>query len=311
MGTSLPVQSVTVAIPTRDRPESLVRAIESLLAQSCDNLEIIVADNASTADLTPLRSRYTGIRWFRHERNIGMVGNWNFCLEQAGGDLFLMLSDDDQLMPGALAWLSGQFSDDTVQLAHVRCRLVDEQMRLHRLAPVCPERESGVSFIRAFLDRKRPCFPSGAMFRTAAARDAGGYPEIGTATDFALHLLLVSEGEVVYNPAPLCNYCLHPNALSGTGAALDTVHDLVAWSLQPGSVQYSFRKEIYTYSVRFIFRWGLARYFQGRDADVHLALQHLSRYPDEIARATVLKSLETPFFRTIARLASRSRIEKP
>jgi len=312
MENKLSERSISVAIPTRNRPELLARAIESLITQPCNNLEIIVADNASIADLAPLHSRYAGagIRWFRHERDIGMVGNWNFCLEQASGELFLMLSDDDQLWPGALAWLSGQFADDRVRLAYVRCQLVDEKMQPRKLVQVCPARESGDSFIRAFLDRKRPCFPSGAMFRIAAAREAGGYPAIGTATDFALHLLVTSGGEVVYNPEPLCNYCLHPHALSGTGAALDTIHDLVAWSLQPGTVQYAYRKEIYAYSVKFIFRWGLARWTQGGAADLSLALQHLSRYPDEIARAAILKCLDTPIFRTLGKLASLVKVEK-
>jgi len=298
------VVSLTVAIPTRNRLVSLGQAIESLLAQSYENLEILVSDNASTEGILPLQAKYAGanIRWFRHDENIGMVGNWNFCLEQAHGELFMMLSDDDLLMPGALSWLSGQFSDDRVHLAYVRCLFIDESMQPLKLADLCPVRESGDSFIRAFLDRKRPCFPSGVMFKTAAARKAGGYPKIGTATDFALHMLIASEGQVAYNPEPLCHYCMHSQALSSTEAALETIHELVAWSNESGTVQYSYKKEVYEYCVKFIFRWGLTMFCKGAVQDMRHALEHLSRYPDETRRKVILTCLDSPLPRELIRL---------
>lgn len=296
--------SLTVAIPTLNRPESLGRAIESLLKQSYENLEIIVADNASTEDLRPLKTRYagTGIRWFRHDENIGMVGNWNFCLEQARGDLFLMLSDDDLLMPGALSWLSYQFNDDNVLLAHVRCLLVDGLMRPLKLAALCPEKETGDSYIRGFLDRKRPTFPSAVMFRTMDAHKVGGYPKIGTATDFALHMLVASKGQVVYNPEPLCHYCVHPQALSNSSAALETIHSLIEWSDQSESIQYLYRKEVYEYCVKFIFWWGVARFSMGAVQDLRLALEHLSRYPHETMKKFVLTCLDGLLPRTLIEL---------
>lgn len=296
--------SLTVAIPTRNRPESLGRAIESLLAQSYDNLEIIVSDNASAENLQPLQARYagSGIRWFRHAEDIGMVGNWNFCLEQARGELFLMLSDDDLLLPGALSWLTSRFAVDCMHLAHVRCLLVNEVMQPIKLAALCPAEESGDSFIRAFLDRKRPSFPSSVMYRTGLARKAGGYPRIGTATDFALHLLVAFGGKVVYNPEPLCHYCVHSQALSSSGEALESIHDLVAWSEQSGTVQNAYRKEVYEYCVKFIFRWGLAKFTKGAATDLRLALEHLSRYPDETRRKAVLACLDTPLPRALSKL---------
>jgi glycosyltransferase involved in cell wall biosynthesis len=287
---------VTVAIPTRNRPELLARAINSLLIQSYERIEIIVADNASTVDLRPIQNLYAdaGIRWFRHDENLGMVGNWNFCLDQAKGELFLMLSDDDVLMPGALSWLASQFDESNVHLAYARCLLVDESLRPIKLADLCPARETGENFIRGFLNSKRPSFPSSVMFHTASGRKAGGYHTIGTATDFALHMLIASEGQVVYNSELLCYYSVHAESLSATNSALESLHALVGWSEIPDTVQYVYRKEIYEYCVRAFYNRGLAAFYKMDVKALLFVRDNISHYPREAWRLYVLTILSNP-----------------
>lgn len=96
-GESLTKSRVTVAIPTFNRVYLLARAVESAMAQSYEDLEIIVSDNCSqdgTRDYlqTLIDPR---IRLLQQPVNVGMVRNWDFCLSQATGEYFLLLSDDD------------------------------------------------------------------------------------------------------------------------------------------------------------------------------------------------------------------------
>lgn len=78
------INTVTVLIPTFQRAEKLVRAIQSVLNQEYADLEIIVCGNAST-DYTrmvvkTLIDKDKRIKYYRHKKNIGMNGNFNFMI---------------------------------------------------------------------------------------------------------------------------------------------------------------------------------------------------------------------------------------
>ena len=91
---------VTIAIPTYNRAASyLTVALRSALAQSYANLEVLVADNAST-DSTPATLKGIADRRLRHIRhavNIGANRNYTYCLSQARGEYFMLLHDDDAI----------------------------------------------------------------------------------------------------------------------------------------------------------------------------------------------------------------------
>ena len=96
---------VTVAIPTRNRAGFLREAIASCLAQTFTDIEILVCDNASD-DGTEQVVRSFGdprLRYVRNDRDLGMVGNWNRCIELARGELIANLADDDLMAPDRLA----------------------------------------------------------------------------------------------------------------------------------------------------------------------------------------------------------------
>lgn len=98
---------VTVAIPTYNRVELLRQSLASALAQTYPNLEILVSDNGSTDETEPYMHQISDprVRYIRQPKNLGMVGNWNACLEQTEGEYFLLLSDDDLLEPTGIAEL--------------------------------------------------------------------------------------------------------------------------------------------------------------------------------------------------------------
>ncbi len=97
--------SLTIAIPTFNRSDSLCMLIQSVLGQVSDHDEVIVSDDGSS-DGTYQRIRdIPGIRVSRVETNQGMVANWNRCLQSASRDWICMLHDDDELQSGGLAAL--------------------------------------------------------------------------------------------------------------------------------------------------------------------------------------------------------------
>ena len=95
----------TIAIPVYNR-ETLVRAaVESALAQTADDLEILVIDNASTDGTWDALQTYRDprLRLVRNDSNIGLFGNLNRCLELARGETIRILCSDDRLVPGCIA----------------------------------------------------------------------------------------------------------------------------------------------------------------------------------------------------------------
>jgi glycosyltransferase involved in cell wall biosynthesis len=94
---------IEVLIPTFQRAELLRRAIKSVQAQTYSALSICVYDNASTdetqAMVAQLALEDPRIKYFRHDENVGAIGNFNFALSKVTAPYFAFLSDDDVLFP--------------------------------------------------------------------------------------------------------------------------------------------------------------------------------------------------------------------
>lgn len=111
----MPRPLITVGIPTYNRLGTLRRAAGSALAQDCGDLEVLIADNASSdgteAYCRAIAEHEPAVRYIRHPVNRGPTANFNSVLRHARGDYFLFLSDDDWLDPSyvsrCLAWLRG------------------------------------------------------------------------------------------------------------------------------------------------------------------------------------------------------------
>ena len=101
---------VTIAIPTFQRFDLLVEAVDSALAQQFDRaFEIIVVDNdpvstnASRLLERMPQLRQHNFRYFVNRENIGMFGNWNRSIQLARGEWMTILNDDDLLAEHYLA----------------------------------------------------------------------------------------------------------------------------------------------------------------------------------------------------------------
>jgi len=95
---------VSIMIPTFRRPDLLRAALESAITQKTDiPFEVVVVDNESSPDVSRVvdsiikSSKARNIRLYRNEKNIGMFGNWNRCIELAASEWVSLLSDDDVL----------------------------------------------------------------------------------------------------------------------------------------------------------------------------------------------------------------------
>lgn len=90
---------VSIGMPTYNRAHLLRRSLDSLLAQTYKNFELIISDDGSVDDTEKICTQYAErdkrIRYIRHPKNIGHVVNFEYVMRQANGDYFMWAADDD------------------------------------------------------------------------------------------------------------------------------------------------------------------------------------------------------------------------
>jgi len=123
--------TISVILPTRNRADLVTRAIESVLAQTYPNWELVIVDDGSS-DATPgVLDRHEDPRIVRHRADgVGAPSARNLGLELATGDWVTFVDDDNVMHPGwlrAIAEVTGrevgaaavhgaQLRDDAVEL---------------------------------------------------------------------------------------------------------------------------------------------------------------------------------------------------
>jgi len=94
---------LTVAIPTWNRAKLLKRAINSILCQTFKDYELIVIDNASNDETkSVVLSLNKDVHYIRNDSNLGIINNWNKCIEVARGKYLNIFHDDDIMLPNFL-----------------------------------------------------------------------------------------------------------------------------------------------------------------------------------------------------------------
>ncbi len=100
----------SVLLPTRDRPQWLPRAIQSVLDQTYYDWELIILDNPVTTPVQDLIPQ--DVRVFYHREPAAGLGDaLNRAFAHATGELIVTLADDDRLTPVALETFNRTIGD--------------------------------------------------------------------------------------------------------------------------------------------------------------------------------------------------------
>ena len=166
----------SVTIPAyKDR--YLKETIDSVLAQTYQNYEIIIVNDASPYDLDIIVNQYHDprIRYFKNEKNCGakdVVDNWNICLSHAIGDYLICMGDDDNLTPRCLqdfADLIEKYPD--LDLFHARSETIDDNSHFVCVSEERPEWES----VYSLMYNPRNTHLGDWLFKTDTLRKNGGF----------------------------------------------------------------------------------------------------------------------------------------
>lgn len=170
---------VSVLIPTFNRLAYLRVAIDSALNQTFRDLEVIVQDNASPQDPTPMVEALGDprVRVFRNDRNIGQTANIIAASGNAAGKYIAMLGDDDLFQPDFLEKLVPPLErDPEIVVSFCSHDFIDHEGRLDvPRTRACNRRfRDGLAegvyqpFVYLALVRRSICFMTGSVFRREA-----------------------------------------------------------------------------------------------------------------------------------------------
>ncbi|MFT7677148.1 MAG: glycosyltransferase involved in cell wall biosynthesis [Planctomycetota bacterium] len=122
---------VTVGVPVRNGMPYLRLCLDSILAQSYEDFELLISDNASDDGSEELCREYerkdSRVRYLRQEENLGAAGNFNVLVQEARGELFKWSAADDELAPELLQDCVSALdaAGDAAVLAHTQTRWID------------------------------------------------------------------------------------------------------------------------------------------------------------------------------------------
>ena len=111
---------MSVCIPTYNGADYLEDCLRSALAQTYANVEVLVVDDCSSDDTLRIAQAHAHrdprVQVLRNPKNLGLVGNWNRCVELARGEWVKFLFQDDLLHPQCVEKLVAEGQDQGRQL---------------------------------------------------------------------------------------------------------------------------------------------------------------------------------------------------
>lgn len=217
---------VTAVVPAWKSAAFVGRTLESLLAQTWPNLEILVGDDASpdgTAEvIRAFAERHPNVRAVLRSQNLGWIGNTNDLMAQARGEFLFFMPHDDWIEPGYVEQLiKALLANPDAVLAYSDIDFSRDGEPPEVL--VFPGLTGANPFARAMEMGRIPgnaWILHRAMFRARDFRELGGLrpsPLIGTlSADMTWIFQMALEGTFVRVPGVLYHKLWMPESLSRT-----------------------------------------------------------------------------------------------
>ena len=232
---------VTVFIPVYNREEYVGEAIESILAQTFSDFEILLVDDGSTDQSVDKIRSYTDtrIRLVCSEENLGIPKTRNKGVELARGQYMAMLDSDDRAYPERLE-KQVAFLDSHPDYAQVGswCHMMDAQgnvLNKIKRQPVSPEDIHAQFLFRCAMSNRS------IMARTAILKEYGYRNDFPRCQDYELHVRLAKQYKLGNIPECLVYGRIHPEQITGQTPGLGDIkkQEIIGGQLHELGVTFS------------------------------------------------------------------------
>ncbi|MCG3771594.1 MAG: Chondroitin synthase [Nitrosomonadaceae bacterium] len=181
----------------------LAQALESILAQTCSDLELIVVDDASTDETARVVSCYPQARYVQRATNGGQATARNDGARLAAGTFLAFLDQDDLWKP--------TFLEETVPILqrHTNVAVIHcDGYQINETGEIL-EYDGAMKHTRSITQMLRgghDVATSGSLFRKSSFNAVGGYDDqLFLWEDIDLAIRLFAQYEILHHPHPL--YC--------------------------------------------------------------------------------------------------------
>jgi glycosyltransferase involved in cell wall biosynthesis len=205
-----PQPLISIVLPTYNGSRYLREAIDSCVAQTYQNWELIVVDDCST-DATPsivaeYVSRDRRIKSIRHETNKKLPQALNTGHEAASGEYLTWTSDDNRFLPAAIEEMARFLQEHpTVGIVYTDTVLIDDAGKYIADSPALPPSRL------AYMDAMRGCF----LYRRTVYEALGGYDtDLFLAEDYEYWLRAYRQFELAPFHKTLYEYRWHDQSLT-------------------------------------------------------------------------------------------------
>lgn len=213
---SMQIPRLSIIMPAYNTARFIRAAIDSVLAQTYKNFELIVVDDCSPDDCAAICQSYSDmrLRLVSLTENRGLAGARNAGIEVAKGEFIGFLDSDDVAVPERLALQLAYFD------SHPNCILLGGgYRRMHEEGELLPGESLfplPSSAIRPML-LLRNNFNASTVTLRRSALPAGGFRSIFAEDyDFISRMTLTFTGELANLPVVLTHYRINPGSLSNT-----------------------------------------------------------------------------------------------
>lgn len=207
----------SVMIPTYNCPRTyLIQTLESVLQQDpgIQNMQIEVVDNCSTKDDPEVLIKEISkgrITFSRNHQNIGIINNFNSCIQRARGYWVHILHSDDIVKQGFYQSFQAAFErEPNIGAAFCRHIYIDEKGYHTKLSPGESE-EAGIlaNWIERIAVKQLIQAPAIVVKRSIYEELGGFLPELSHAADWEMWQRIAAHYPVWYEPQALACYRRH------------------------------------------------------------------------------------------------------
>jgi glycosyltransferase involved in cell wall biosynthesis len=203
---------VSIIVPTYNRAHLVTETINSILAQTFKDFELIVVDNESTDNTEEVIKSYTDgrIKYFRHQNNGLVAVNRNYGISKANGEYIAFCDDDDLWMPEKLERQVKLLDlNKELGLVYSDSYIMDENGNLERYTLLSSSKLfRGNVFDKLFQSDFIPMLT--VMIRREALSKVGTFdPKYIIAQDYDLWLRIAEHYPIDFTEEPLAKYRIH------------------------------------------------------------------------------------------------------
>ncbi len=206
---------VSIVLPTYNGQKYIKDAIDSVLAQSYQNWELIIVNDCSQDNTLKIINEYaqkdSRIKIINNDVNKKLPASLNIGFEAAKGEYYTWTSDDNMYKPDALKYMAN-FLDNNPQTDLISCNydLINEDNTKTTLKAITPTRNV---LNNLFSCNVGACF----MYRKEIAQKTGQYDEnMFCAEDYDYWCRLALVGKISYSDENLYIYRYTPTSLTST-----------------------------------------------------------------------------------------------